>query len=441
MKKIVCMLIIIMIVIFSWVIVIKNGNEDYKKYNMLIEKAKELKSDELYVDALGCYNDALSISDDIEIKFEILKLYKSLNMFSTFEKYAKEIYDSTGSFDAVVSLGEYYEECGKFEKAIEWYEDKLSDFSKNKKIEELNIVESKLDKLKGYYTKMFDYYDNISNFYNGYAICSKSGKLGIINACGKSILRPQYIDIGVFGEMGNKLIIAPVKIENDYFFVDKKGYKRKKLKNDYSYVGSYSLDGLVLAKINNKYVFLDENLNELDKYFDYATQFSDGISVIKDTDGYKIVDSSFDYISSSAYEGVKINELGYASSCGLMYMKKNSKYLLVDNKGNELTDPMYDDVMQFIDKNEYAAVKINGKWGFIDSCGNIVIKPSYEQAGSFSCGLAPVKINEKWGYINRNGEIVIEPEFVNAKSFNSKGYAPVCMSQWYIIKLEYIERR
>lgn len=51
----------------------------------------------------------------------------------------------------------------------------------------------------------------------------------------------------------------------------------------------------------------------------------------------------------------------------------------------------------------------NGKYGFIDDSGKIVIEPQYSEAGSFSSDLAVVKIGDSWGFINRTGKIVIEP--------------------------------
>lgn len=46
-----------------------------------------------------------------------------------------------------------------------------------------------------------------------------------------------------------------------------------------------------------------------------------------------------------------------------------------------------------------AAVKINGKWGFIDKTGKMVIPATFSGAKDFSEGLAAVEINGKWGYI------------------------------------------
>ena len=45
------------------------------------------------------------------------------------------------------------------------------------------------------------------------------------------------------------------------------------------------------------------------------------------------------------------------------------------------------------------------KVGFIDPQGQWVIEPKYEQAEPFSQGMAAVKENGKWGYIFRQGRM------------------------------------
>jgi len=58
-------------------------------------------------------------------------------------------------------------------------------------------------------------------------------------------------------------------------------------------------------------------------------------------------------------------------------------------------------------------IEQDGKWGFIDKTGRIVIKPQFDEAVDFSEGLARVKIGDKWGFIDEMGKIVIEPQFVD----------------------------
>jgi hypothetical protein len=61
----------------------------------------------------------------------------------------------------------------------------------------------------------------------------------------------------------------------------------------------------------------------------------------------------------------------------------------------------------------------NGKYGFINKSGEVVIKPQFHSARDFSEGLAMICVKRKghylWGYIHKTGRIVIDPQFANVE--------------------------
>ena len=59
----------------------------------------------------------------------------------------------------------------------------------------------------------------------------------------------------------------------------------------------------------------------------------------------------------------------------------------------------------------FAKVELDGKWGFINDKGEIVIEPQYDWAYDFKNGTAKVVLNDEEFYIDEQGEIVIEPKF------------------------------
>jgi hypothetical protein len=76
-------------------------------------------------------------------------------------------------------------------------------------------------------------------------------------------------------------------------------------------------------------------------------------------------------------------------------------------------EPTYEDAHPF--KEDYAAVKLNGKWGYINRKGEIVVKPRYDFVFDFFNGLSVVVVGEalyrdsNWGVIDREGNIIISP--------------------------------
>lgn len=69
-------------------------------------------------------------------------------------------------------------------------------------------------------------------------------------------------------------------------------------------------------------------------------------------------------------------------------------------------------------KENLAQVTINGKHGFIDKTGKLVIPAKYEVAFGFSDNLARVKFNNKWGFINKKGDWVIPAKYDSAHEFH-----------------------
>ena len=64
-----------------------------------------------------------------------------------------------------------------------------------------------------------------------------------------------------------------------------------------------------------------------------------------------------------------------------------------------------------------APIKLRKKWGFINTKGNLVIKPRFEYVKPFSFGTSAVCLNGKWGFINKRGEFVIKPQYADCTSF------------------------
>ena len=68
----------------------------------------------------------------------------------------------------------------------------------------------------------------------------------------------------------------------------------------------------------------------------------------------------------------------------------------------------------------------DGKYGYIDSSGKIVIEASFDSADDFSNGLASVESDGKWGYIDTEGKVIIDYQFDSAGTFSKYGFAVVC---------------
>ena len=88
-------------------------------------------------------------------------------------------------------------------------------------------------------------------------------------------------------------------------------------------------------------------------------------------------------------------------------------YGLCDDSGNVAVACQYP-YLHYCENGWYLAQDQNGRYGFIDKDGKVMIDFSFEQAMVFSSGLAPVLQNGLWGFINEAGEMVITPTYRTA---------------------------
>ena len=69
-------------------------------------------------------------------------------------------------------------------------------------------------------------------------------------------------------------------------------------------------------------------------------------------------------------------------------------------------------------------IEQNGKWGYIDRSGRVVVPTRFDVANDFSEGLGAVLVDGKWGFVDERGKLVIEPQFSGVHEF-SEGLARV----------------
>ena len=115
------------------------------------------------------------------------------------------------------------------------------------------------------------------------------------------------------------------------------------------------------------------------------------------------------------------------SDAALFPIQVNGKWGYIDRKGSVVVTPRFDAAAAF--QEGLGCVRVGdeetGKYGFVDATGALAIEPSFTFAGDFSEGLSRARLTEpgKTGYIDKTGAWVIEPRFQNAGDF-LEGLAP-----------------
>ena len=183
--------------------------------------------------------------------------------------------------------------------------------------------------------------------------------------------------------------------------------------------GAYS-EGLIPVLSEGGYKYYDDFAEEQFGAYDYAGTFQNGTAVVQKGGSWFTVDAEGNE-SDRKFADILTDDNGrYLIGPAVVAAEKTGDYGIYDEEFNRISSFSAEE-MDICGSDGLIAFKSGGKWGFVDTEGNIVIKPQYEEAKSFSQGLAAVKADGKWGFINTENEPAIEYEFLEADYFNSDG--------------------
>ena len=300
---------------------------------------------------------------------------------------------------------------------------------------------------------------------------TKDGKSGIVNEEGKEILPAQYADItnlgksnlegfivkagdGKYGivDNSNQVIIEAKYDEiqkiygNDMYVVKKEG-KQVLLKKDGTEVLTSGYDEIkeILKNVENGIIYkkdgkygIMKTTGEITVAPDYEElkESKSGIFIAKINGKYGIIDLQKAVKVEHIYKSITYNEKAdiyiaekedYTNDIidnafavrqtGILIDLDDEKEYLELKQGEEYKYYNF----KFEEKN-IAEVQVNnnlfkskkdGKYGFLDKDGNVVIDYQYDDATQQNAyGFVGVKKDGKWGSIDKNGTVVQEPTYV-----------------------------
>jgi hypothetical protein len=274
-----------------------------------------------------------------------------------------------------------------------------------------------------------------------------NSKYGMMDFKGQVVVNPIYFGIDDY----NSGLVIALKNDTDLVVLDISGkevisYKNFLKKNDNNYPEDLKVDWDLSYKDSlflylNKFYDMKGNVYKQLNHDYTCSNYNDGLALVADR-----------------RRDVKSNML----KCFYGYV----------NKADEIKYPVICEAARPF-KYAYAAINLNGMWGYIDNKCSIVIKPQYDEAWDFNEGLAivrkndtafiidtlgnrvlklskvntyewyfskvtsglyPVKEKNLYGYIDLIGNYVISPVFVNVNTFNENGLATVKLNKkWGVI--------
>lgn len=423
-KKIIILLCLLLGL--SWYMSISEVINNPKKIAAHMEKAAELEAKGIYVDAITEYEQALEYQpENVDISLKMADAYLKTGNSKKFQTICKEYAErNQKDMKALDHLMEYYIELDNQVSAVKYLNDFISLYPENENAQKWML------ELKGSYTKLFCNYDELSEIGNGTMIVKKKELYGVTDSKGTELLPPTYEELYPFSKDG----LALAKLDGIYIYIDTEGQRRLVPENIDPKRGMLT-NKRGIAYSEGKYGYQDENLVSVTAYeWDALSLIEEGVGAGKKNGKWALVDKNGEEKTEYIYDDVLCDENGFCSIQQRIFVKEQNYYHMVDKKGKAIGELKLDTARPF-SEGIYAAVCIDGKWGFADNEGNLVIECIYDDAKSFSYGFAAVCLEDRWGYIDESGYMVIEPQFKNVTEISEEGTAAVFDEEWELIQL------
>ena len=441
MKRVVVSIVIIGIIALSWLMYFKNIISNNIEYSKAMDKANNYYSRKLYDPAIENYKKALSIKSTKECSLKMLDAYKkrseNIDVYGTNanQEYIDELKDVFSEYkdeesiaidlsDALI-VDDNYEEA--YDVLCESYDDSHS-----------SKVKKKIDKLK-----YMNHFENVKvvdfkPFYGGKSSATDGMKWATIES-------DATVGSGFensFQNQSNKAGCILIGKEKEAFLYDGEQKVLGRFSGKIEDASMYS-NNRIAIKNNGKYSVYDKTGKKLFGQYDNISTFQDEKAAVLQSGKWSIIDENGEVEDKTDFDDIVFDNGGHYLNDGVIVASKGKKYSLFNDSFKQIIDENYDAIDKATSDKIYAFKK-DGKWGFIDDDGEVVIKPEYEEAKSFSNGLAAVCKNSKWGFIDKNNKMVIKNKYEGGDYFTKEGTCFVKEGDpyekdgysWKLLKLE-----
>ena len=222
---------------------------------------------------------------------------------------------------------------------------------------------------------------NKYNFLNpideeGMILANNNGKSGYINIAQDTLIPFIYDDLSVFSHG-----LAPAKQNGKFGYIDRNGVVVIPFK--YENESHFYKCKLASAKLNGKYGFIDQKGNSVipikfekvrsNKVDSFVCAMQNGKWAFFSCSGEKLTDFNFDKITESYYDD---HNYTYFER-GLCRVERNGKVAYLNKDFKEVVNfGTYDVAEPF--RNYLGIVAKNGKYGIIDTLGNVILPLKYD---------------------------------------------------------------
>jgi hypothetical protein len=406
-----CSVDLFVIVIFGWLLAAYTlfTSNDLKNQESMILEAKVFLEDRLYIRAIHQYQAALREYDtknNLIYETELLGIYQEAEMM---EEYFGLIDDrieaGTAQKDEYLALARMYIEEQRPATAISVLKQGISIFGDG------DLAELK-ESICYAYSPVTTTFSDVRIPSNDWCIPAFDGKKwGYIGANGRTVLDFIYEEATPFsGKYGI------VKLDGVYTLIDKNGYWNAIDKNELDQVTSIVGTRIVGVKDGQYRIYTNTFVRLGEETYENVYLNDNGLITVKKNGRWAILDGDLNMVTGYQFTDVAVNSRGQVFHDDYAVVADERGYYLINPKGEPYFEERFADA-KGMEEGLYAVADDSGRWGFADENGQMVVACQYEDVYSFSNHLAAVKYAGQWGYINKYNIMVIEPQFTRACPF------------------------
>lgn len=271
-------------------------------------------------------------------------------------------------------------------------------------------------------------FDEGTRFYEGLASVKSRNRWGVIDTSGEFVIQP-----GLSGRCRFHEGLACISVKGTWGIIDRTG--KFVLQPKYAHLESFR-EGRAVFRVGEfqhrerwRYGYLDASGFEvIPAVYHNAYGFSECLAAAKVGNLWGYIDPSGVFKITPRFDGTRQGRrqledtrAGYFMN-GLAPVWSGRGYGFTNRAGMFAIEGRFDEASSFRDKR--ALIQYQGRFGFVDLSGRIVIETRLTYATDFSEGLATVREKEyglgfvpPCGFVDVDGNMAIEPAFYNAESF------------------------
>lgn len=436
MKKIrvVLSLLLIALICAAWLLQISRTRENNQAYRSFVTEADRLREEKLYQQALASYEKAKEIKDNSEVREKWIVTYELayLDGVATERDYSKAL---SQMCDKQPKDAIYWEkqiqlciENGSYTAAHDYLKKAARAGAKSELLEQLDQTVAYSYTNRG--KTCTEFYRSVDGYYTIF-----DGKnWGVISPDGEWAYERVYF----YASPMNATQDLVVTSSRDTRVLDRNGVVQCVFNCSAEQMRAPS-ENLIPMRVDGTWGYYDYMAGKMMLAgYDDVSSFQNGVAAVRVGKTWQLIDKTGNSVSDMRFDDIKLHSSGNYAYDGIMIAAANGNYGIYGDDGTLLhtlpckdADAYYGETIAYQDGS--------GKWGFADDDGEIVIEPIFDEAKSFSSGMAAVRIGEQWGFIETTGKLVIENQYCDADYFTRDGVVMVSEAegQYYVIQLRF----